>query len=127
MKRYHKQTLSIYTSNKFYNAQYSEKIYECTKGISNHYRCLNYCFFFLAYLSNDVRHDVKSLHWSQASGDCGNDGLEFNESILKRFDVLQGKTFWIGKAIYKKTLDWIEILGKSHKKIIIKPNTRLKA
>ncbi|XP_063405940.1 uncharacterized protein LOC134689904 [Mytilus trossulus] len=50
--------------------------------------------------------------WSVASGRCGSSGLEFRESIfLKESGVLTNKTFWLGKAIYRKTSHWMEILG----------------
>ncbi|CAC5423546.1 unnamed protein product [Mytilus coruscus] len=62
------------------------------------------------YLSTEVRQD-EFLPWSKASEKCGNEGLEFDESILKGLEVHQGKTFWIGKAVYIRTSDWIEILG----------------
>ncbi|VDI13305.1 Hypothetical predicted protein, partial [Mytilus galloprovincialis] len=55
---------------------------------------------------------IKHEHatWYQASDSCGNDGLEFEESIFNEVGTLHGKMFWLGKAIYSKTSDWIEIL-----------------
>lgn len=50
--------------------------------------------------------------WYEASDSCGNDGLEFKERTLKKVGILNGKMFWLGKAIYSKASDWIEILGQ---------------
>lgn len=57
-----------------------------------------------------VKHDG-AVTWLEASDRCSKNGLEFKENVLKEFDVLQGNVFWLGKAIYRKTSEWIEILG----------------
>lgn len=49
--------------------------------------------------------------WKAASGECGRNGLEYDEMVLKDIDELLDKEFWIGLAIYVITTPWIEILG----------------
>lgn len=49
--------------------------------------------------------------WKAASAECGRNGLEFDEMVLKDIDELLDEEFWIGLAIYVITTPWIEILG----------------
>ncbi|VDI61795.1 Hypothetical predicted protein, partial [Mytilus galloprovincialis] len=63
------------------------------------------------FASVNVTHFNEPLNWLQASDRCVNGGLEFKESIFKEHLILRGKRFWIGKAIYSMTSDWLEIIG----------------
>ncbi|XP_071144024.1 uncharacterized protein [Mytilus edulis] len=59
----------------------------------------------------DQAYHTEQKTWRAASVECGNNGLEFDEKVLKDIDVLLDKEFWIGMAIYRVTTPWIEILG----------------
>ncbi|CAC5369089.1 unnamed protein product [Mytilus coruscus] len=63
--------------------------------------------------SYDKAYHTYRKTWKAASDKCGSDGLEFDENVLTSIDVLYGKEFWIGMAIYRVTTPWIEMLVQS--------------
>lgn len=72
-----------------------------------------YIYTFLSAYSFpiDQAFHTDSKTWKVASEICGNDGLEYNETVLKNIPLQRDKEFWIAKAMYRLTSSWIEILG----------------
>ncbi|CAG2200830.1 unnamed protein product [Mytilus edulis] len=57
---------------------------------------------------SDQAYHTENKTWKAASAICGENGLEFDENVLKNIAVLQDKKFWIGMAIYRIATPWIE-------------------
>ncbi|XP_071144025.1 uncharacterized protein [Mytilus edulis] len=60
---------------------------------------------------SDPAYHADRQTWQVASDRCGNNGLEFDERVLRNIAILQDKEFWIGIAIYRITTPWIETIG----------------
>ncbi|CAC5387694.1 unnamed protein product [Mytilus coruscus] len=60
---------------------------------------------------SDQAYHTERKTWKVASERCGNNGLEFDEKVLKNIPIQQDNEVWIGKNIYRLNTSWIEILG----------------
>ena len=68
---------------------------------------------YIARQSTTIPHYYPNgVSWDSAANECGQNGLENDQHMLRNISYLEGKTFWIGEKVDHVTLPWIEIVDR---------------